>query len=138
MDTLGTDNPNFMERLWFMAYTDDGKLQMMAGLGSHTNKGLTDAFLLIRYEGMQRNIRLSRHLKADRSYPVIGPLGFEIIESLQHWRIRLDANEELGCALDVTARTAPFLFHSGSACRATRSVQRTLDCSRSISVATTL
>jgi len=110
-DTLGTDNPNFMDRLWFMAYTDDGKLQMMAGLGSHTNKGLMDAFLLIRHEGVQRNIRLSRHLKEDRSYPVVGPLGFEIVEPQQRWRIRLDSNEfELGCALDFTARTAPFLF----------------------------
>ena len=111
MDTLGTDDPNFMDRLWFMAYTADGKLQMMAGLGSHTNKGLMDAFLLIRYEGAQRNIRLSRHLNADRSHSLIGPLCFEIVEPLQHWLIRLDANEYgLACMLDFRARSVPFLF----------------------------
>jgi len=111
MDTLGTESPNFMDRIWFMAYTQDGDLQMMAGLGSHPNKNIMDGFLLVRHRGLQRNLRLSRHVNGDRSDPTIGPLRFEVVEPQEHWRIELAPNEfEIACSLDFRARTVPFLF----------------------------
>jgi hypothetical protein len=111
MDMLGTDDPNFMDRLWFMAYSSDGKVQMMAGLGSHPNKGIMDGFLLIRDRGTQHNFRASRHIADDKSDPCIGPLRFEIVEPQQHWRMTLAPNEQgIECDLDFHARTAPYLF----------------------------
>lgn len=113
MGTLGTTDPHFMDRLWFMSYTADGTLQMMAGLGSYPNGGIMDGFLLVRHNGIQRNFRASRHLNGpdDRANTVIGPLAFEIVEPQKKWKIRLDDNEfGISCALDFEARTAPFLF----------------------------
>jgi len=78
MDTLGTEDPNFMDRIWFMACTPDGSLQMMAGLGTHPNKKIMDGFLLIRSGDRQCNLRASRHIADDKSNPVIGPLSFGI------------------------------------------------------------
>lgn len=111
MAQVGPADENFMDRLWFMTYADDASLQLMAGLGSHPNKGLMDAFLIVRKGGAQRNIRLSKHTGGDRVTPVIGPLSFEAVVPQEHWRIELSENEHgIGCALDFTARTPPFLF----------------------------
>jgi hypothetical protein len=111
IDTLGTDNPNFMDRIWFMCYSEDGSLQMMAGLGAHPNKKLMDGFLLVRHKGIQRNVRVSRHVHDDRSDAVIGPLSFEVVAPQKEWRIRLADNDYgIGCALDFDARMAPFLY----------------------------
>lgn len=111
MDMPGTDDLNFMDRLWFMAYSKDGDVQMMAGLGSHPNKGIMDGFLLIRDRGTQYNFRASRHIAGDKSDPQIGPLQFEIVEPQQHWRIKLSPNEfGLECDLDFHARMEPYLF----------------------------
>lgn len=111
MDTLGTDDPNFMERIWFMAYTPDGALQMMAGLGTHPNKKIMDGFLLIRNGDTQCNLRTSRHLADDKSLPSVGPLSFEVVEPQQHWRIHLAPNDQgLECQLDFHARMEPYLF----------------------------
>lgn len=111
IDTLGTGDENFMDRLWFMAYSDDGALQMMAGLGAYPNKNLMDGFLLVRHEGRQFNLRAYRHVDRDRSVPEVGPLRFEIVEPQQHWRILLEDNDhDISCSLDFHARVAPFLF----------------------------
>jgi hypothetical protein len=109
--TLGTDDPNFMDRIWFMAYSADGSLQMMAGLGTHPNKGIMDGFLLVRHDGTQHNLRLSRHVDGDKDVPEIGPLRYEIVAPQKHWRIHLGANDQgLECELDFHHRTPPFLF----------------------------
>jgi hypothetical protein len=111
IDTVGTHDENFMDRLWFMAHTEDGSLQMMAGLGVYPNKGLTDAFLLIRNRGIQHNFRAYRHIEGDRSVARIGPLSFDIVVPQQHWRVVLANNENgIACWLDFQARVAPFLF----------------------------
>jgi hypothetical protein len=111
IDTVGTHDENFMDRLWFMAYTGDGSLQMMAGLGVYSNKAVMDTFLLIRHRGVQHNFRAYRQVQGDRAATRIGPLRFDAIVPQQHWRIILDDKETgIGCSLDFHARVAPFLF----------------------------
>jgi hypothetical protein len=111
IDTVGTHDENFMDRLWFMAYTGDGSLQMMAGLGVYSNKAVMDTFLLIRHRGVQHNFRAYRQVQGDRAATRIGPLRFDAVVPQQHWRIILDDKETgIGCSLDFHARVAPFLF----------------------------
>ena len=113
MDHLGTNSPHFMDRLWFMSYTDDGSMQLMAGLGVYPNLNVMDGFLLVRMGGIQRNLRVSRHLQGpgDRANAVIGPLAFEILEPQKLWRIALAENDYgVGCDLEFAGRMPPYLY----------------------------
>src|SRR3972149_6379588 len=68
-----------------------------------------DGFICIRHNNIQRNLRISRHLKNDRANTEIGMLSFKVLEPLKRWRIQLGENNlKMGCSLEFNGRGAPF------------------------------
>jgi hypothetical protein len=111
IDTYATDDINAMDRLWFMVYSPDGDLQLMAGLGVYPNSDVVDGYVVARRGTVQRNVRVSRRATPDRFSMDAGPLAFEVVEPQRRWRFRLTDNDhDLTCELSWEARTDPFLY----------------------------
>ena len=115
IDAVESDDPLFQDRFFFTCHSTDGTLELMAGLGAYPNVNVMDGFVCVRREGAQRNIRLSRHLQADRANTEVGPLSFQVLEPLKRWGIHLGDNDYgIGCALEFEGRVIPYLHGSPS------------------------
>jgi len=109
-DAVDSDDPHFQDRFFFTANNADGTLELAAGLGVYPNTNVMDGLAWVRHEGVQRNIRVSRHLQGDRANTVVGPLSFKVLEPLKRWGIHLDDNDyDIGCSVEFEGRTAPYL-----------------------------
>lgn len=104
----GTDR-NFYDRYFFNGYSADGGLFFAAAMGFYPQLGIADAAFSLIIDGVQHNIRSSRHLVAgERMELDVGPIHVEIIEALNIIRLRLDANDSgIEADLTFTARHHP-------------------------------
>ena len=110
IDAVESDDPFFQDRFFFTANNAEGTLELAAGLGTYPNANVMDGFVWVRHKGVQRNIRLSRHLQADRANTVVGPLSFKVLEPLKRWGIYLGDNDyDIGCSVEFEGRVAPYL-----------------------------
>ena len=111
IEVVGIDDPHFMDRFFFGCHNADGTLHLMAGMGAYPNVNVMDGFVTVRHKDVQRNIRVSRHLQADRAKTEVGPLSFKVLEPLKRWGIYLGDNDYgIGCSLEFEGRAAPYLF----------------------------
>lgn len=111
IDALESGDPHWMDRFFFGCHNAEGTLHLMAGLGTYPNVNVMDGFVCVRHNGTQRNIRVSRHLQADRANTQVGPLSFKVLEPLKRWGIYLGDNDYgIGCSLEFEGRGAPYLF----------------------------
>jgi hypothetical protein len=104
----GSDR-NFYDRYFFNGYSADGALFFAAAMGFYPQLGIADAAFSLIIDGVQHNIRASRHLVGgERMELAVGPIHIEIVEPLQQIRLRLDANDS-GIVADMmfAARHAP-------------------------------
>ena len=113
INTVGSEDPHFMDRFFFGCHNAEGTLHLMAGLGTYPNVNVMDGFVCVRHNNVQRNIRLSRHLQTDRANTEIGPLSCKVLEPLKRWGIYLGDNDYgIGCSLEFEGRVAPYLFRN--------------------------
>lgn len=114
IDAPGDGDEDFMDRLFFGCHDTEGKLHLVLMFGSYPNRNIMDAVLVVRHNGTQHNLRLSRHLQGDRANMQIGPLTLKIIEPLKRWGIYLDNNDYgLSCSLEFEGRGAPTVTMPG-------------------------
>lgn len=110
MDAPEDGNPDFVDRLYIGCHSSDGSVHLAVGLGSYPNKNIMDGYVILRYGNIQHNLRLSRHLQADRAKSEIGPLSVKVLEPHKRWSVALDENAHgLRCDVEFEARVPPFL-----------------------------
>ncbi|NHV25876.1 hypothetical protein [Burkholderia sp. D-99] len=98
----GTDR-NFYDRYFFNGYNRDGSIFFSTALGVYPHLNIMDGAFCLVYQGVQHNVRVSRHLGMERMDTRVGPLAVDVIEPLQSLRIRLDENDH-GIRADIIFR----------------------------------
>lgn len=104
----GSDR-NFYDRYFFNGYSSDGAMFFAVAMGFYPQLGIADAAFSLIVDGVQHNVRASRHLVGGERLDLsVGPIQIDIIEPLQQIRVRLDTNDS-GIMADMlfTARHAP-------------------------------
>jgi hypothetical protein len=92
-DRVGTSDRNFFDRYYFNVHPCSGELFMIVGMGQYPNLGVTDAFVVVVHDGVQRVVRASRELGPNRLDTQVGPIGVEVIEGLRRLRVTCAPNE---------------------------------------------
>lgn len=102
----GSDR-NFYDRYYFNGYLKEGEGYFACALGVYPHLNIMDASFSVIRDGIQHNLRTSRHMGMERMDTKVGPLAVQVIEPLQSLRIVLDKNEHgIRADLTFTARAA--------------------------------
>ena len=96
----GTDK-NFYDRYFFNGYAREGRQFFALALGVYPNRNVIDASFCVIHDGVQHNLRASRHLGGERMDIHVGPISIEVLEPLRSLRIRVDDGEN-GIKADLT------------------------------------
>jgi hypothetical protein len=109
LDHVGTSDPRWFDRYWFVVYDEQGRLALATGLGVYKNTGVVDGFASVMADGVQHNIRASRVLRPTFT-PSVGPLRIEVIEGLRQFRLVSEPSAGLPISFDLlwTAGFEPF------------------------------
>jgi hypothetical protein len=104
----GSDR-NFYDRYFFNGYSADGALFFAVAMGFYPQLGIADAAFSFIIDGVQHNIRASRHLAGgERMILSVGPIHIEITEPLQQIRVTLTGNDSgIEADLIFTAHHCP-------------------------------
>jgi len=103
----GSDR-NFYDRYFFNGYSDDGSLFFAAAMGFYPQLGIVDGAFCLTIDGVQHNLRASRHLHGDRMQLSVGPISIEIVEPLKQLRLTVADNDSgITAKLTFTARHLP-------------------------------
>ena len=97
---VGSSDPSWTEKICAMAMARDGGIQIGFGLGKYTNRNVMDGYAAVGRGVEQITVRASRRLSPEPTLTSIGPLHYEIIESLKRVRFRLEANNTQPIAFD--------------------------------------
>ncbi len=92
-DRVGTSDRNFFDRYYFNVHHCSDELFMIVGMGQYPNLGVTDAFVVLVHDGVQRVVRASRELGTNRLDTTVGPIGVQVLEGLQRLRVTCAPNE---------------------------------------------
>lgn len=109
-DHVVASDPAWMERYWYNGFSvPDGELMLEVGLGLHTNRNVMDGYVSVTVNGIQRNLRVSRHARPTPLSPVIGPLRIEVVAGMREHRLIAEPNESR-IEMDVTfvAKMTPY------------------------------
>lgn len=96
----GTDR-NFYDRYFFNGYAADGSVFFAAALGVYPHLNIMDGAFCVVHEGVQHNLRVSRHLRMERMDTTVGPFAVEVVEPLRRLRLRVADNPH-GITADLT------------------------------------
>ena len=96
----GTDK-NFYDRYFFNGYAREGQQFFALAFGVYPNRNVMDASFCVIHEGIQHNVRASRHLGGERMDIHVGPIAIEVLEPLRSLRILVD-DKESGIKADLT------------------------------------
>ncbi|MEP6388591.1 MAG: hypothetical protein ABJ056_01605 [Halioglobus sp.] len=99
---------NFYDRYFFNGYSPDGELFFAAALGVYPQLNIMDAAFCLVRDGVQHNIRASKHLGSERLDLNVGPITLSIEEPLTTLRLQVE-DDASGISADITfkARHAP-------------------------------
>lgn len=81
---------NFYDRYFFNGYAKHGQRLFALALGVYPNRNVMDASFSVIDEGVQHNLRASRHLGWERMNTRVGPISLEVLEPLKSLRILVD------------------------------------------------
>ncbi len=98
--TPGTDG-NFYDRYFFNGYARDGRQYFALAFGLYPNRNVMDASFAVIHDGVQHNLRASRHLGGERMDLNVGPISIQVLEPLHSLRIVVD-DRETGIRADLT------------------------------------
>jgi hypothetical protein len=106
-DHVGTSDPRFFDRLWFAATDPAGAGTLQFTVGVYQNMNVVDGGFVLVHEGRQHNVRASRELRP-RYEVATGPLSIEVVEPMQHLRLRVaPGGHGVEAALDWRAVLPP-------------------------------
>jgi hypothetical protein len=92
---------NFYDRYFFNGYANQSQRFFALALGVYPNRNVMDASFCVIDEGIQHNLRASRHLGCERMNTRVGPISLEVLEPLKSLRIVVDENVH-GIKADLT------------------------------------
>jgi hypothetical protein len=95
----GTDR-NFYDRYFFNGYSRDGSIFFAAALGVYPHLNIMDGAFCVVHEGIQHNVRVSRHMRMERMDTQVGPFAVAVLEPLRRLRLKLD-DSDAGITADV-------------------------------------
>lgn len=95
----GDGAPEWFDRFYFSLLPPGGSLVAIGG-SVYPNAGVIDGYAVLLRDGVQRNLRFSDPLGRDRLRTEVGPLRWEVVETLHRWHLWLAENPE-GFALDA-------------------------------------
>jgi len=103
-----TSDPNFYDRTWFNAYSEDGTRYFGLGMAVYPHRGILDChFSVVEAGGRQHCFYASRTAPQERTDMQVGPFRLEIVEPLRRARVIIDDNESgISCDLTFSARTS--------------------------------
>lgn len=81
---------NLYDRFFFCGYPDSGDMYFAAAFGQYPGRNVADAAFSLVCNGVQRNVRGSRLLGADRLDLQAGPLRVELVEPLKRVHLMVD------------------------------------------------
>jgi len=87
-DHVGTSDPRFFDRYWFVATDPMGSGTLQFTLGAYQNMNVMDGGFVVVRGPRQHNLRVSRSLRP-RYATECGPLRVEVIAPLQHVRLHV-------------------------------------------------
>ncbi len=96
----GSDR-NFYDRYFFNGYSKDKEEFFALALGVYPNLNIMDASFSVIKDGIQHNLRASRHMGMERMDTQVGPISIKVLEPLKSLRIVIDENEH-GISADIT------------------------------------
>ena len=99
--TVSDSNLGWTEKIWASMAKKDGSLQIEFGLGKYHNRNVMDGFGGVSRGAEQWTVRASRRLAPDLDTTTVGPIRYEIVESLRRVRFSLDPNETQPVSFDV-------------------------------------
>jgi hypothetical protein len=88
----GTDR-NFYDRYFFNGYHRSEELFFALALGVYPHLNIMDASFCVIKDGIQHNLRASRHLNMERMDTRVGPISVTVVEPLKTLHIAIDKNE---------------------------------------------
>lgn len=101
----GTDR-NFYDRYFFNGYAKEKEMFFAAALGVYPHLNIMDAAFCLIHEGVQHNIRASRHMNMERMDTTVGPISIDVMEPLKKLHIGLTHNEsDIRANLQFTNRS---------------------------------
>lgn len=86
----GSDR-NFYDRYFFNGYSPDGDVFFAVAMGIYPNLNIIDASFCVVIDGVQHNLRASRHLNMERMDTRVGPIAVEVEAPLERLRVRVDS-----------------------------------------------
>jgi hypothetical protein len=93
---------NFYDRYFFNGYSADGSLFFAAAMGFYPQLGIADAAFSLVIDGVQHNVRASRHIAGGERLDLeVGPIRVTIVEPLQQLRVTVAGNDS-GITADLT------------------------------------
>jgi hypothetical protein len=106
-DHVGTSDPRFFDRLWFAATEPSGGGTLQFTIGVYQNMNVVDGGFVVIHDGRQHNVRASRELRP-RYEVATGPLSIEVVEPMQHLRLRVAPGDHgVAAELDWRAELPP-------------------------------
>jgi hypothetical protein len=100
--TVATSEQSWTEKIWTALIKKDGSMALDFGLGRYHNRGVLDGWAAVARGSEQWTVRASRELRDDPLVTTVGPLSYEVIESFEQVRFRLDHNDAQPIAYDIT------------------------------------
>ncbi len=96
----GSDR-NFYDRYFFNGYSLENEEFFALAFGVYPNLNIMDASFSVIKDGIQHNLRTSRHMDMERMDTRVGPITIEVLEPLKSLRIIIDDNDH-GISADLT------------------------------------
>ncbi|MFO7963420.1 MAG: hypothetical protein R6U50_05815 [Desulfobacterales bacterium] len=98
--TAGSDR-NFYDRYFFNGYSLDDHAFLALALGVYPHLNIMDSSFTVISDGIQHNLRTSRHLGMERMDTTVGPITVKVLEPLKKLQIIIDEND-YGIHADLT------------------------------------
>jgi len=106
-DTPATTDPRWCDRYWFMTGSAQERLCLITGIGTYPNTGRLDAYAMLSDGHRQWNLRVGRARDGNQLSLNAHGLHFELVEAMERWKLSCETWEELGFAIEFTARFPP-------------------------------
>lgn len=106
-DQVHLADGSWSDRCYFYAHSADGQLLITNGYGNNPNQGRALGYFKVALaDGRHWDLSAGRHVTgADRDQLRAGPMHWDCIEPLEHWNIRLEANDSgIACDMHYTPR----------------------------------
>lgn len=100
--TVSQSDLSWTEKVWASLFPPDGSVQIDVGIGKYPNRNVFDGFGGVSRGKQQWTVRASRELASRLTETSVGPIGYDVRQPLEQVRFRLEENDVVPIAFDVT------------------------------------